>query len=568
MQIYSHYLSAAQALNADNYPANMEFHLIPPSIQPTEFGGIGEYFAVYRGEIDSATYFTDSMGYQTPFRLDERGNPICGLDIYRDTPAGISLVGSVALNTYVSHSAGDSGSSFAFCGKWLCVLGAYTLDSLTPKLLRVDCETLAVDYFNIDMTRGYGNLPSTSGYVDGHPFVAFARNGGGASGVDFFNVETGVMHSGFSAPGVSVLYGNYMLTRYGGGSLSASKLRTSSYWDGTNNVPVVEVDPDFTTSISTNPGNSHLGMLQAPLDGGYTFSDSLSGKLFVFDTLANTLTYTATVSNYNSNLDSNWGKVYYTGPNHTVLPNYTIQNGGNNSGQKSGFGLYNLYASPPTGNASGGYDPDQPYFGKYVATNLMRQTTPATPANLTTIPVKHHGLVSLHRGLVKTDGTGKIIQFGVTDWQNPTSWEEAAAAPNCAWFFDAASPVGQTRNDTLFTLDYKADKQAWVIKNRHSSGLHGAHAYDIKTGTRLRVYSLVETDSDLAHGYIGVTDASLSGGWRLPYDTRPSGNYETQYASSLLFSGQRSGGGNLTPTTIAQALDLDALYYLQPDVGG
>lgn len=41
MQIYSHYLSLAQALNASNYPANMEFHLIPPSIHPTEFGGNG-----------------------------------------------------------------------------------------------------------------------------------------------------------------------------------------------------------------------------------------------------------------------------------------------------------------------------------------------------------------------------------------------------------------------------------------------------------------------------------------------------------------------------------------------
>lgn len=48
MQIYSHHLSLAQALNATNYPANSEFHLIQPSIQPTEFGGIGEYFAVYR----------------------------------------------------------------------------------------------------------------------------------------------------------------------------------------------------------------------------------------------------------------------------------------------------------------------------------------------------------------------------------------------------------------------------------------------------------------------------------------------------------------------------------------
>ena len=59
----------AQRLNATNYPANYELHLIPPSIHPTEFGGIGEYFAVYRGEIESATYSADAMGYQTQFTL-------------------------------------------------------------------------------------------------------------------------------------------------------------------------------------------------------------------------------------------------------------------------------------------------------------------------------------------------------------------------------------------------------------------------------------------------------------------------------------------------------------------
>jgi hypothetical protein len=63
MQIYSHYLSAAQALNADNYPANCAFSMVPPSIQPTEFGGIGEYFGVAMAEIHSAAYSADNMGH-------------------------------------------------------------------------------------------------------------------------------------------------------------------------------------------------------------------------------------------------------------------------------------------------------------------------------------------------------------------------------------------------------------------------------------------------------------------------------------------------------------------------
>lgn len=76
MQIYNHPPSLEQALNATSYPANLEFHLIQPSIHPTEFGGIGEYFAVYRGEIESATYSADNMGYQQQFTLDTLGQPL------------------------------------------------------------------------------------------------------------------------------------------------------------------------------------------------------------------------------------------------------------------------------------------------------------------------------------------------------------------------------------------------------------------------------------------------------------------------------------------------------------
>lgn len=569
MQIYSHHLSLAQALNATNYPANSEFHLIQPSIHPTEFGGIGEYFAIYRGEIESATYYADAMGYQTQFTHDELGQLKTGLDIYKDSPSGITLVGSIDLGTYVSNiDPSGHGGNFSFCGKWLCVAGAYEPGQTIARLLVVDCETMAVNYYAMPGVIGYGLVGNMSVYIGGKPFAVMAKAGGSTQSYscDFIELETGVFHAGMAMP-VSVFYGEFMISRFQGGALMAAKLKTNTYWDGSNNVPIVEADATATVSISTNASNMYSGVLQAPLDGGYTFSDSASSKLFVLDPVAVTLTYTDTV--YNSHWDSHWGHPYYTGPNHPVLPNHTIQNGGTgNYGAKSGFGLFPVYAPAPISNAQGGYDDGQPYFGKYVATELMRTSTPAVTANLTTIPVKHSGLVSLHRGLVKSDVNGKIIQFGITDWQTPTSWASAAAVQNYAWYFDAATPVGLARNDTLFTLNYHAAQNVWVLKNRHAVGIHAAHAGGIKTGTKLRLYSLVETDLDLNPAYFGIYDYRYSGTWRQPYDVRASGQYEPQQSSSVVFSGQRTTGGHLNPQAILNALAQDALYYLASASGG
>lgn len=571
MQIYSHHLSLAQALNATNYPANCEFHLIQPSIHPTEFGGIGEYFAVYRAEIESATYSADGMGYLTQFRLDSQGQPKTGLDIYKDAPSGITLVGSIDLGTYVGNidASHGHGGNFSFCGKWLCVMGACEPGQLTPKILVINCETMTVNYYAHPAVTSYGLVGNMSVYIGGKPFAVMSKPHGSpySYNFNFIELETGVFHAGMAMP-VSVFYGEFMISRFGAGALTASKLKTNTYWDGSNNVPIVEADATATVSISTIARHVHPGMLQAPLDGGYTFSDSTSSKLFVLDPVAVTLTYTDTV--YNWHVDSQWGHPYYTGPNHPVLPNHTIQNGGIviSHGTKSGFGLFSVYAPAPITNAQGGYDDGQPYFGKYVATELMRTSTPAVTANLTTIPVKHSGLVSLHRGLVKTDGSGKIIQFGITDWQTPTSWASAAAVQNYAWYFDAATPVGLVRNDTLFTLNYRSAQNAWVLNNRHAVGLHAAHASGIKTGTKLRLYSLVETDLDLNPAYFGIYDYQYTGTWRQPYDMRASGQYESQKSVSVVFSGQQDKGGYLYPHGILNALAQDALYYLPSGYGG
>ena len=118
MQVYSHFQSLAQALNATNYPANCAFHLVPPSIQPTEFGGIGEYFGVAIAEIHSAAYSTYNAGYQLQGTIDPvTGHCKAGLDIYKDTATGVQFVGSVATG-YIT------GWAYVFAGKWLGVIGA------------------------------------------------------------------------------------------------------------------------------------------------------------------------------------------------------------------------------------------------------------------------------------------------------------------------------------------------------------------------------------------------------------------------------------------------------------
>ena len=121
------------------------------------------------------------------------------------------------------------------------------------------------------------------------------------------------------------------------------------------------------------------------------------------------------------------------------------------------------------------------------------------------------------------------------------------SSTHCPWFFDAASPVSQIRNDTLFTLEYKvpsAGTSAWVLKNRHPVGLHAPHAY-VAPGTKLRVYALVESDTDMNHGYFMAHDYRYVGGtWRNSNDKRASGLYENDYGRGIVFLGQ-TGGGSL-----------------------
>jgi hypothetical protein len=203
----------------------------------------------------------------------------------------------------------------------------------------------------------------------------------------------------------------------------------------------------------------------------------------------------------------------------------------------------------------------------------MQQSSPPTPANLTTIPVKYSGLVSLHRGLLSWNtAENKVEQFGIVDWQRPTTWAEAMSSTHCPWFFDAASPVSQIRNDTLFTLEYKvpsAGTSAWVLKNRHQVGLHAPHAVDVAPGTKLRVYALVESDTDLNHGYFMAHDYRYTGTFRNPQDKRASGLYENDYASGIVFLGQISGG-YLNQHGILGSLAMDSVLYttgagLSPD---
>ena len=129
MQIYSHHLSLAQALNATNYPANCAFHMVPPSIQPTEFGGVGEYFGVARAEIQSASYSADNMGYLLQGVIEPTtGQYRVGLDIYKDTPTGVQFVGSV-------YTGVLSNGAYAFAGKWLGVIGAIDQSDNRVKML-------------------------------------------------------------------------------------------------------------------------------------------------------------------------------------------------------------------------------------------------------------------------------------------------------------------------------------------------------------------------------------------------------------------------------------------------
>ena len=172
--------------------------------------------------------------------------------------------------------------------------------------------------------------------------------------------------------------------------------------------PVVEADPAFTVSTPAAGDNVYDGMLLAPLDGSYVFSDAREMKLFTLDPATAQGSFGPSVNNsalyYIQNYPGNnhWGASYYTGPNHQY-PDYILRNGclGYSYGPKAGFFLFNIHdpLPPANSNGNGGYDITAPYFGRQCATHLMQQSSPPTPANLTTIPVKYSGLVSLHRGL-------------------------------------------------------------------------------------------------------------------------------------------------------------------------
>ena len=199
MQIYSHYQSLAQSLNASNYPANCAFHMVPPSIQPTEFGGVGEYFGVAMAEIHSAAYSADNMGYMLPGTIDPvTGQYKAGLDVYKDTPTGVQFVGSVYTGLIVFASASGAGGCYAFAGKWLGVIGAIDQSDNRAKMLIVNCETMQLNYYPIpDGLSNYGVVGNRAIYIDGEPYIGVTRSGSNSQpgGMDFYRCADGQFHS-------------------------------------------------------------------------------------------------------------------------------------------------------------------------------------------------------------------------------------------------------------------------------------------------------------------------------------------------------------------------------------
>ena len=92
------------------------------------------------------------------------------------------------------------------------------------------------------------------------------------------------------------------------------------------------------------------------------------------------------------------------------------------------------------------------------------------------------------------------------------------------------------------------------------------HKVDVAQGTKLRVYALVESDTDLNHGYFMAHDFRHSGTWRNPQDKRASGLYETEYGGGNIFLGQINGG-YFTQHGILGSLAMDSVIYLN-SVGG
>ena len=552
--------------------------MVPPSIQPTEFGGVGEYFGVAIAEIHSAAYSSDNPGYLLQGTTDPvTGQYKVGLDVYKDTPTGVQFVGSVytGLIGFVSASGAGgisgAGGAYAFAGKWLGVIGAIDQSDNRAKMLIVNCETMQLNYYPLpDLPYGYGLIGNRVIHIDGEPYIGITRVGANSQSwfMDFYRCSDGQFFSGVGVSAANACYGEYIISHYSlpSGSVYATKMRTATYPG--YQYPVVEADPALTSSTTTASNTVYDGMLLAPLDGSYVFNDARERKLFTLDPATAQGSFGPGVNNYT--LNGYWGASYYTGPNHQY-PDYILQNGClGRGGPKAGFFLFNIHDPLPPANGDGSYDITDPAFGRQCATHLMQQSTPATPANLTTIPVKYSGLVSLHRGLVSWNtAENKVEQFGIVDWQRPTTWAEAMASSHCPWFFDAASPVSQIRNDTLFTLEYKVPTtgtSAWVLKNRHPVGLHAPHAVDVAPGTKLRVYALVESDTDLNHGYFMAHDYRNSGTWRIYNDKRASGLYENDYGSGIVFLGHSAIGGSLNSNGILGALAIDSLYYLNSNL--
>lgn len=571
MLLSQYFALNSQRLLATNYPANCAFHMVPPSIQPTEFGGIGAYFGVAVAEIHSAAYSANEMGHQLQAVDPASGQYRIGLDVYKDTPTGVQFVGSVATGlAFIATSW--AGGAYAFAGKWLGVVGAIDQSDNRPKMLLVNCETMQLNYYPLpDGLSGYGLIGNRAIYIDGEPYIGVTRPGNSQSwNMDFYRCTDGQFHHGVGVSAANVCYGEYVVSHYSGGGVYATKMRTNTYPG--YQYPVVEADPAFTATTPASAGNVYTGMLLAPLDGSYTLNDAREGKLFTLDPLTAQGTFGSAVNN--NIVSSQWGDAYYTGQNHQY-PDYILQNGCRGEfGPKAGFFLFNINdpTAPSNSNGNGGYDLTAPYFGRQCATHLMQQSTPATPANLTTIPVKYSGLVSLHRGLLSWNtAESKVDQFGIVDWQRPTTWAEAMASSHCPWFFDAAAPVSQSRQDTLFTLDYRVPapgSAAWVLKNRHPVGLHAPHAVDVAPGTKLRVYALVESDTDLNHGYFMAHDFQNTGTWRNPNDKRASGLYENDYGRGIVFCGQRVSDGYLNTQGIVSALATDSVLYLNSASNG
>jgi hypothetical protein len=178
MLLSQYFALNAQRLNATNYPANCAFHMVPPSIQPTEFGGIGAYFGVAIAEIHSAAYSTDNMGYLLQGTTDPvTGQYKVGLDVYKDTPTGVQFVGSVYTGNNV-FSASGAGGCYAFAGKWLGVIGAIDQSDNRAKMLIVNCETMQLNYYPLpDGLTGFEEVGNRVVHIDGEPYIGVTRPG-------------------------------------------------------------------------------------------------------------------------------------------------------------------------------------------------------------------------------------------------------------------------------------------------------------------------------------------------------------------------------------------------------